>query len=168
MRRRSRFTVEFADGSRTVILAYGALDAEHYFRARGREVVDTVSGDYRISRSSGGYRINQAALNAAIATLGLKIPVRVRFHARAGSTRGNYRFAPTHHNIMLKSYLTPEQASNTLWHELTHALQAERSGSVTGWAAECNKQKRYSYRNRPIEREANAMADKMSHRPLCR
>lgn len=167
--RRTRYTVTLEGRDPFVIIA---ADEGQIYNHYGSKLVGLRKGDFRKvakPRVSGpGFRVDQQALKQAIALLGLKVKVKVRFHARNGSTLGNYRFAGTHHNIMLKSYLTPEQASHTLWHELTHAMQAERAGSKEGWSAEHRRQRRYSYQFRPIEVEANKMADKMSHHLLCR
>ncbi len=122
------------------------------------------------NRNAGGYRLDQRAINEAIDYLGLKLPVRVRFSSRAGSVRGNYRLGrsmagPNFHNIMLKTYIGAEQASKTLWHELTHAMQAEReilaagqaltdpAGKLTWQHADARGRGR-SYKNKPIEVEA--------------
>lgn len=174
--RRSRYTVFLVGGEFKVILTYSAADARTYFERRGYKVSRVGKGDVRKqirarqTQAEGGYRIDQKALKDAIAILGLKLPVRVRQHARVGNTNGNYRHGVTHHNIMIKSYLTPEQASKTLWHELTHAQQAERAGDYAGWTLESQQQRRsYAYWNRPIEVEARANADKYAPLyPICK
>lgn len=173
--RRSRFTVVLEGREPFVTLAYSATQIR---KAYGfHNVVTVTKGDFRkkvrATPTGGGFQIDARALKQAIALLGLKVPVKVRQHSRVGNTHGNYRFRastaakPQHHDIMLKSYLTPAEASHTLWHELTHALQAERCGSLLGWAAESRKQRSYSYHFRPVEIEANRMADKMSDHVLC-
>lgn len=174
-RRRTRFTVLLAgDNVPKVVLTYSADDARYYYAKRGQTVVKVTRGDYRKkarareAAKSGGFTINQAALREAKEILGLKWPVQVRTHARHGSVNGNYRCELTgggdyYHNIMIKSYLTPEQATKTLWHELTHAMQAEREGSYAGWVLKHEQEhKRYSYRVRPIEIEAREMSDMMA------
>lgn len=170
-RRRSRYTVNFVDGSKEVVLGYDAEEVRAW-RSATKEVASVVKGDYRAKVNAevgDGFRIMQRALEAAKIELGLDFPVKIRFNSRMGSTRGNYRFKGTHHDIMIKSYLSPEQASSTLWHELTHAMQAERSGGTRAeWYKVSNDQKRYTYRNRPIELEANAMSRKMAGVPLCK
>lgn len=168
--RRSRFTVHTASGDRHVILAYGMSDARLFYEQRGHVVTKVVKGDYRAVQpaAGGGFRVDQQALRVAIELLGLKLPVKVRFNSRVGSTMGNYRFRGTHHDIMLKSYHDAAQASSTLWHELTHAMQAERSGgTMETWASFNRDQKRYTYRSRPIEVEARQMSRDMSDCPLC-
>lgn len=174
--RRTRFTVYFTpDQEPQVILAYHGQENEirDYYEKRGYAVRRVVKGDHRkkqraaAKQREGGFRIDRKALNAAIDALGLDLPVDIRFHARVGSTNGNYRFDGRRHDIMLKSYLTPEQASSTLWHELTHAMQAERAGATTAaWSSVQREQARWSYWNRPIEREARQMSEDMRDCPL--
>jgi hypothetical protein len=175
--RRSRFTVTFTDGDRTVILAYTGQDSqirEHYARM-GKTVASIVKGDHRapVAASGPSFVIDQSALADAIDLLGLKVPVKVRFNSRAGATNGNYRLrrAPggLYHDIMLKSYHDAEQASSTLWHELCHAMQAERV-MLAGeeWGSFTAAQKRWPYSRRPIQIEARQMSADMADCPLTR
>lgn len=173
--RRTRFTVfTRRPGSeeivKQVVLAYGTECARNYYTGRGWTVLGVERGDYRKQiKAEGGYRIDRAALRDAIDLLGIKLPVKIRFNSRVGNTAGNYRFRNGGHDIMLKSYHTAEQASSTLWHELTHAMQAERAGGTTEtWASFHREQARYSYRNRPVEIEARQMSETMKDVPLCR
>lgn len=177
-RRRSRFTVQLSTGP-SVVLAYDAQGARSYYVGRGREVLSVVKGDYRIAPSVGGWTLDQDAVNAAAASLGLKLPVTIKANARQGSTLGNHRLKPQaglragpaqrasgYHAIMVKSYLTPEQASSTLWHELTHSLQAERAGGTPElWRVEQRKH-HGQYRHSALEIEARAMSVAMADCPL--
>ncbi len=130
--------------------------------SRGYKVVRVVKGDYRQpaapATAARAWRVDPEALKAACDLLGLRLPVKVRFNARQGATAGNYRHKGTYHDIMLKSYRTAEQASETLWHELTHAMQAERAGDQWAWNSVANDQRRYPYSRRPIEIEAREIA----------
>ncbi len=173
--RRSRFTVHFLDGrDPSVILAHSADYARAYYTARGRDVGRVVKGDYRVkareaaAKASGGFKLDHAAVRDACDLLGLKLPVSIRFNGRVGNTNGNYSFDGRKHRIMLKSYRTPEQASSTLWHELCHAMQAERAGTMADWAVVRREEARYPYRSRPIEREAREMSATMADVPLTR
>jgi hypothetical protein len=88
-----------------------------------------ISGeDYR-RQIGGGWKTSTAGLHRAKMDLGLKLPVEVKQHNKVGDTNGNYRLSMEggylHHQIMVKGYLTADQASKTLWHELGHAAQAE-------------------------------------------
>lgn len=62
------------------------------------------------------------------------------------------------HMIVLDARLTEDDASNTLWHELTHALQCERDfrGCGSEFHTESHRQ---DYANGPIEVEARSMAE---------
>jgi hypothetical protein len=176
--RRTRFTATIISPhmgrEKKVILAYFASEVRGYYEGKGYEVVSVTKGDYRKQavvkgNGGGGFRIDRPALKDACELLDLKLPVKIRFNSRAGSTNGNYRFKGDHHDIMLKSYHSPEQASDTLWHELCHAMQAERAGgTLETWRQVHREQARYTYRNRPIEREARAMSETMKDVPLCR
>lgn len=177
--RRCRYTATISHREsdavlRRVILAYDAGSVQRHFERCGYTVLDVHRGDYRVearmanAKSGGGFTVDQAALNRAIQTLGLRLPVRIRFNSRVGSTNGNYRFMGGYHNIMLKSYRTAEQASETLWHELTHAMQAERAGgTLEAWAKEQRKS-RGKYQACPREIEARQMSRQMSDVRLCK
>lgn len=179
MPRRSRFTATLShDTSREivkrVILAYSPGDVRDYYTRKGYVVLGVQRGDYRaparaaaVKANGGGWRVDRAALRDACDLLGLKLPVSIRFNSRVGRTNGNYRFTGTSHDIMLKSYRTAEQASATLWHELTHALQAERAGSTTAWQGVL-ADSRGKYQRCPLEIEARAMSRTMSDVPLCK
>lgn len=176
-RRRSRYTVTVEKNGFTwkrVVLAYDPEGAGDHYRRLGYVVGTVTKGDYRKTepaqqqpQHSGGFTINRAALKDACDLLGLKLPVKIRFNGRHGRTLGNYRFKGTHHDIMLKSYHDPEQASSTLWHELTHAMQAERAGSTMAWNAVLSSS-RGLYRACPLEIEARDMQATMADVSLCR
>lgn len=167
-RRRTRYTVEVEGREPVVVLSYNHGGAIETAERHGYKVVGASMGDYRKearareAKATGGFRINQAALNEAKAILGLKLPVRIRYNGRVGSTNGNYQFHGTHHDVMLKRYHTPEQANVTLWHELQHAAQAERTSSLEAWRAFQKQQRRYPYHHRPMEVEARNMAQNMA------
>lgn len=174
MPRRSRFTVTcHAPGepvSLVVILAYSAEGARRHYEDRGQTVVRVQSGDYRMKAlpTGGGFRIDQEAVEEARGLLGLKMPVKIRLNGRVGPTNGNYRLRGRQHHIMVKSYLPAEKATEALWHELCHAMQAERSGgTIQAWIEYHDTQRGYSYWDRPMEREARALATDMRDIPLC-
>lgn len=186
--RRSRFTVVWQRGGkehRDVILAYTAACAADYFTRRGGTIVSLTHGDYRrqaaeiAARAGGGFTIDRAALAEAIELLGLKLPVQVKLNSRFGDADGIHHFAPRRgafkkdpsrdtaadgfvHKITVKSYLTPNGAGETLWHELAHAMQAERetAGSTTmreafdAWKHCSARRRGVTYRAKPIEVEA--------------
>ena len=173
-RRRQRFTVTCSHRSsdevvKRVILAYSAIGAGDYYATRGYTVLEVARGDYRAQQAGGWHwSIDQEALDAAVELLGLKLPVKIRFNSRVGNTNGNYRLGAGYHDIMLKTYRTAQQASQTLWHELTHAMQAERAGGTrAAWLADLEKS-RGKYQRCPREIEARAMARDMADLLLCR
>lgn len=172
--RRSRFTVYRKGLDPVVCMTYTAESARAFYERNGQTVTRVVKGDHRVEarnaaiKAAGGFRLDRAALQAACAELGLKLPVKVRFNSRVGGTNGNYRFMGTHHDVMLKSYRTPQQATATLWHELCHAMQAERAGGTPEWAKVRAEQQRVPYSRRPIEVEARRFAAERSNRPLTR
>lgn len=184
MARRSRFTVTVSPTNsneirREVALCFSAASARSFFEGRGFVVLQVEAGDYRkaeraaAARASGGFRIDREALAAAIELLGLTLPVKIRFTSRVGNVNGNYRLhASGYHDIMLKSYRTTQQASETLWHELTHAMQAERFQRDnphltprTAWLAQL-QQSKGKYKRCPLEIEARRMARDMADLPL--
>lgn len=173
--RRKRFTVTDTSGRKTVVLAYSAENAYDWCeRRRGIEVESVVAGDYRTAsrtanvRASGRkFAIDYPALREACSLLDIDLPVKVRLHSKVGNTHANHRFNGTFHNIMLKSYLTAAEASSALWHELTHAMQAERAGGTKeAWNAYRAKNGSGNYHRRPIEVEARQMQADMADIPL--
>lgn len=169
-KRRCRWTATLTDGTRKYHLAYSETEIRAHY---GDRVKTVTKGDARIAernaqiKSKGGFLVDKVALRKATEELGLRHEVRVRTNSRVGTTLGRHRFYGHYHDIMLKGYLTPEQASATLWHELAHARQAERAGSAHAWNKEVRKQRRCSYKQRPIEIEANKLADEKREQVLC-
>ncbi len=196
--RRRRFIATLSKNGTTcqrTVLAYNEEYARRYYERAGYEVL-SVDKKPNASRAQpkptgGGWTLDQAALDRAIEFFGLKLNVKIGTHGRNGSTRGTYSMMPTggsvktsgkkiygldtatgfFHKIQVKSYLTPEQASRTLWHELTHAMQAERTiargGSpreiFTSWKA---SDRGVRYENKPKEVEARSYEDRAEKFPL--
>lgn len=152
-RRRYTVTVQSMSGQpvKFVILAYDGAGARRFYERQGYTVVSVAEGDHRVqaaraSQQPTGAKVIPAALNAAVNDLGLGLPVEIHYTSRQGSVRGSHGVRPTgpgvtvkgnkvygidsatgfKHRIMLKSYLTAEQMSRTLHHELAHAMQFER------------------------------------------
>lgn len=122
--------------------------------------------------------VDHEALCEAQSDLGLTFPARVKWEAlrprkqhRDAVVLGRYNgvdpFNPAH-AISLNPNSTTVRASATLWHELTHALQAERLGSYPRFESEHARQLRcigvrpsdpdyyVRYSAIPLEQEANA------------
>lgn len=167
-RRRTRYTVDVEGREPVVVLSYTHGGAIETAQRHGYKVLSAVTGDYRKQararevKAKGGFRINRSALEQAKFIMGLKLPVKIRYNNRVGDTNGNYEFHGTYHDVMLKRYHTPEQATRTLWHELTHAQQAERCGDLEIWERFRKAQRRFSYQRRPMEIEARNMSANMS------
>ncbi len=154
--KRQRFTIDHPIKGRFVALAYSAESAEAYFGGKA------TPGDYRCMGP--GWKLSYTNLKKAKAELSISRPVHVKQTSRQGGRRGAYAFRAGEHCITVKSYLTPEQASRTLWHELAHAMQAERSGSEAAWAA--NSDRKGPYSKRPIEIEARSYEHNASRIPI--
>ncbi len=107
------------------------------------------------------WRVDPVNLERAYEVLGLKVSARISF-TTAKNVRGRYygmelvkdiRSIPDsededeamrsmmYHNIRIIHRLMPEDASRTIWHELTHALQYERDpeGYKENYKRECRK-----------------------------
>jgi hypothetical protein len=170
--RRSRWTVKFRDGRKLVILAYSGQGVRDHYERRGQEVVSVTKGDYRArvaasAPSGGGWELSHRALKQASDQLGLTLPITVKKNGKVGGTNATYRLKPHGHHIIVKAYLTKQQATESLWHELQHAQQAERAGGTPElWAAESKRQRAWPYRRRPIEIEARRTATANSHKSL--
>lgn len=188
--RRSRFTAEVTKLGKTekvVILAYSPENArESLVRQYGYEVHSVVRGDYRRpSMPSVAKWKHSGRLDEAKDFLGLRLPVQIKQTRHQGGRYGAYRlrFTPAgrpYHCITVKTWLDPVEAGRTLWHELCHAMQAERAAerragtptldrlSPTDWveAWRTTPERRGSYRTRAIEVEARAFEDFNAECPL--
>jgi hypothetical protein len=173
--RRSRFTA-YTDQGPKVILAYTEASVQRWFEGCGYTVSRVERGDYRrtakrtVNPSSGAqWSLDLAALAEAIAFLGLTLPVQIKQTGHRGGRRGAYSFRTKgvlrYHHITVKNWLDPAQACRTLWHELAHAMQAERHNDpfkpfvVVQQAWADSPERRGSYRFRPIEVEARSYED---------
>lgn len=110
--------------------------------------------------------VDSTALDQARSDLGLVLDVRVIFE-RLQPTRkehdachGRYTgIDPFHswHNCWVHKWITVEAANAALWHELTHALQCERTGSYAVWqSAYFGYDRSIGYAANPFEVEAFA------------
>ena len=169
--RRTRFTLVVEGREEPVVaLTYSAQAAVDLANKRGWKVTKVIKGDYRKiarareAKANGGFTIDQRALAAAKQELGIVRPVKIYRNSKVGGTDGKHRWTrgTQYHKVMLKSYLTPEQASFALWHELQHCKQCEDASNCLlhweGWAKVMKDQRDYPYKYRPIEIEANQVA----------
>lgn len=193
--RRTRYTVTLASGEEKLILAYDAAGARDHYERRGLAVIHVVKGDLvngpAARPQGGGWRIDRANLRQAIEVLGIRHPVEIKQTSRVGNQQGRHRPTPTggqvyirggkvynpdtatglKHSITVKSYLTPEEAGRTLWHELTHAMQAERiEGTPAQVLRALHAQYRDGtpYRHKPMEVEARSFGSWNDDCPLAR
>lgn len=193
--RRQRYTVTLESGERKVILAYNGADATAWFIGRGYRVEKVERGDYHHAEASSptGWRLNQGNLREAIAFLGIELPVRIKQTGHKGGRYGAHGFQPLrgkfmknpaldtasggmYHNITIKNWLSPEKAGETLWHELTHAKQAEEaSASATTMRAKFNAWRTcesrgngVTYMRKPVEVEAREYEKFNDELPLAR
>ena len=157
-----------------VILCYTVQQAVDYYMRQGYTVIRVVKGDLVNVPQDGGWRLDPVQYRAALDFLGIRWPVVIKQTSRVGGQYGAHRLKPQAgrlvHSITVKSYLRAEDAGRTLWHELCHAMQAERvsagdpSNAVVAWR---NTDERLgSYRNRPIEVEARSYEDFNDEMPL--
>jgi hypothetical protein len=192
--KRSRYTVEFEGGAKRVILAYTAPDADSYYRRFHPEhgtPLRVTKGDYRkrdvqALPSRPQWRKHAANIQEAIDFLGLTQPVSIKVTGRRGGRHGAHQLrgvdgrdrfyrrgllsdfevaADVGHYITVKSWLTPQQAGETIWHELCHAMQAEQviatlaapaspRDKYDAWNTCEAKGKGVTYLRKPIEVEA--------------
>jgi hypothetical protein len=106
------------------------------------------------------FQVDPDAVEQARDTIGLQNPVAVNL---VGGTHGQYMGMQNGtHYINLVSWLRPESASKQLWHEMAHALQAERDpesfwGSMQDYH-DTRAQGHDAYSQHPWEIEANQLA----------
>ena len=139
-------------------------------------------GEMKRDRYGHGWKVKLSVITQAARTLGIAGPINVcvtgRMHA---STLGAFDGEKDGvWGIYLDRYLTPRQASLTLWHELVHVAQAERAGGMVELDKRFDRERRAgrldgprplkffrlrAYHNLPLEREAEDMAQAI-HREL--
>lgn len=190
-RKRFQCTTVLAGQEKTFpILAASAQQVREHYTKRGYQVKSVVLLNTANMRAlnGGGWKLSNAYWRKALDHLDLKLPVVVQQMGRVGNTNANYQLlhrseAPRgvrvpvgttlFHLLKAKSYHTAEQASESLWHELTHAWQAEQAmsadyGTPSEWDRNAwerltkRQRKNFSYDDRPIEREARRNAAAMN------
>lgn len=72
------------------------------------------------------WRVDDDALERACTVLGVRRPVTVLATSQRHTSGRYLGMRGGRHRITLRARLTVVEASRTLWHELTHALQRER------------------------------------------
>lgn len=136
-------------------------------------------------RARAGWYLDQDAILEAIDKLGITRKVRIKFMTATrravresgrgrswgkggkGWRHGTHYVRNNSHLITVDQERSAEQASNTLWHELTHCMQAERWEKETGKNIEMWHWEDYKavdgewgnrYRGNAYEIEANRIA----------
>lgn len=196
--RRSRYTVTaqrpIVGVKQHVVLAYDAHGARRYYEARGWTVIQVVKGDLvNCAPAAGGWTLDRAAFRAAVEFLGIKMPVQIKQTGHQGGRYGAHQFAPARgkfmkdarldtasggmiHKITVKSWLSPEQAGRTLWHELCHAMQSEQAcadattmrDQFMAWRFCSARGHGVAYNRKPIEVEARSYETFNDEKPLAR
>lgn len=173
--RRVRYTVEAQQGQFGELKKFDYLVYPHDLTGARAQLIRKgwriksfkPAAEDRFSNPNAGWRLSSAGLQWAKNEFGLTLPLKIKQTSSVGGQEGCWypkidgsRFF---HSITAKSYLTPERASEVLWHELTHAMQGERAiaGHATlyaqaeamkAWFARDNQR---PYKERLSEREAN-------------
>ena len=119
--------------------------------------------------SKAGTRFSVPAVREAIAYFGLVDPIEVKFSGGI-HRRGCHRYAGKGqpHIITVSTYLSPEEAGRTLWHELTHAAQREYLGQEEFTAQYRLESATKGYRGNKFEVEAREHSDLNAEIPLAK
>jgi len=109
--------------------------------------------------TSSPWRISEFEIDRARTLLGISLPIRVRKTAGKRVAGRHYGVCTAdnggrYHYITIAARLTPEQASRTLWHEMTHAAQHEQDPNFT--ITYMTQRILFGYRDCPLEVEAKA------------
>jgi hypothetical protein len=117
-----------------------------------------------------GWYLDQDEIISAIDSLGITLQVRIRFMTGISRMGTHYAYED-HHKITVDQTLLSRSASHTIWHELVHAMQAERFVKETGKPITKFHHEAYrpsngpwgaSYKLNEMEIEANKIADSMT------
>jgi hypothetical protein len=126
-----------------------------------------------------GWYIDDAAVLYAIDYLGIKLPVRIRFMTtKLGATLGTHYSRTDWHRITIaQNIVKAGKASEVLWHELVHCMQAEKFAQETGHSINEFHELEYkkldgpwgaTYRQNRLEIQANKIAaEKNINHQLC-
>ena len=205
--RRQRYEAKLSPGTGNgietrLILAYDAESVTRYYERCGYVVLQVRSARKKRTTerpANPPWKIDQRAIREACEFLGITHPVKLKPTNVAGGRLGAHQLRPTGpgvrikgtrihgienatglvHHITVKSWQSVEQASRTLWHELCHAMQAERelSAMPTPWDAAdairtwntCHARGRgITYKRKPIEVEAREYEEFAAEQPLAR
>lgn len=200
--RRTRWLVELSrngKASERQILGYHEQNVRDYYERMGYTVRSITK--HRPSKAerpaNKPWRKNERAIREAIEFLGITLPVEIKPTGHAGGRFGCHRLLPLGptvrtvgsrvygaehtnklvHRITIKSWRSAEEASRTLWHELAHAMQAERvlatlptgynaKEALNAWGACADFGRGVAYERKPVEIEANEYESFHDEHPL--
>jgi hypothetical protein len=111
----------------------------------------------------------EAIQDAAGGTLGIQWPIVLRYYAEDDGLAGSHAtmgrdHGDRYHSIIVSVCNDRTRASSVIWHELAHAMQAERGDKNTRLVPELVD--RETYRAQPHEREAEEVAARHGHEVL--
>ena len=117
------------------------------------------------------WRYHVPAIEQACDRLGVSARVRIYLsNSRRGRWLGSQHWDERagEHVVMLAAWLSPDGASRTLWHELTHCAQTERGEDLYVDASSSRRARmsREQYAELPGEREASANERLAARYPL--
>lgn len=116
-------------------------------------------------RNQAGARLDAGAVLEAVDYFGLQWPVTISFTAQyrtggkhvARRSRSEERRSRDEHHIRLSTFARADELGRIAWHELAHAAQNERHGSMDAGKADAARQYAiHGYANSPREIEARA------------
>jgi len=116
-----------------------------------------------------GWQLDEQQILGAIDILGIELPVRIRFMTtKHGDSLGTHYSRKDWHRVTIaQNIIKPGRASEVLWHELVHCMQAERFAKRTGKSINQFHKEEYkmldgdwgsSYQDNLLEIEANKIA----------
>ena len=204
--RRQRFRAELSHTTSNAVvsrlmLAYDADDVRDFYERCGYVVLDVRSARKKRTTerpANPPWVKDDRAIRSACDFLGITLPVTIKPTNVAGGRHGAHQFRPTGpgvrivrgrihgiehttgfvHHITVKSWLSVEEASRTLWHELAHAVQAERllgsdplaasdpRAAMLAWKTAYRDGT--AYEHKPLEREAREYEEFAAEQPLAR
>lgn len=112
--------------------------------------------------SKGGASLKVGSVMEAVEFLEIEDPIEVKW-ANGTRRRGSHRVRNGVHVITLSTYLPADKVTFTLWHELTHCMQAEREGGNEAFTRKYRLEGKSgaAYRTNRFEIEANETAEAM-------
>jgi hypothetical protein len=174
------------------VLAYSAPGAVRVLYGHGYTDIEPVAKPRKAKPHARAQWVkDEQAIAEVIDFLGIKLPVVIKQTGHQGGRHGAHIFRassgkfmrnPAHdtatggmyHHITVKSWLSPKGAGETIWHELCHAMQAERESAhattmreqFDAWST-CSA-RGGTYDRRPVEVEARSYEHFNDEKPLAR